>query len=135
MRSVSIPFRGFRCLQRNFSGKSKRPVSIVSIPFRGFRCLQLAQGIRQPQSVLTFQSLSGVLGVCNKPLAYRLGRSLHVSIPFRGFRCLQPTDGFAEQWARTKVSIPFRGFRCLQLRFRRPYQFVSTGGFNPFQGF
>ncbi len=37
----------------------------VSIPFRGFRCLQRIKDYNIIAILLLFQSLSGVLGVCN----------------------------------------------------------------------
>ncbi len=62
------------------------------------------------RSITRFQSLSGVLGVCN--LAEAVGAKEKISI----------------------VSIPFRGFRCLQLQHSIcvPRNICS---FNPFQGF
>jgi len=41
-------------------------VSKVSIPFRGFRCLQPTLGIFYDLPSFLFQSLSGVLDVCNR---------------------------------------------------------------------
>ncbi len=41
---------------------------LVSIPFRGFRCLQPDRDDEKEAAVPGFQSLSGVLGVCNNRL-------------------------------------------------------------------
>jgi len=43
---------------------------VVSIPFRGFRCLQLMSHLSISQEIYTFQSLSGVLDVCNYNLDF-----------------------------------------------------------------
>jgi len=107
---------------------------LVSIPFRGFRCLQRwGQEFLKLRSVL-FQSLSGVLDVCNERPPQRAGMKLYVSIPFRGFRCLQRTSystiprslwvfqslsgvldvcniGERIGWSEGKISFnPFQGF-------------------------
>ncbi len=63
---VSIPFRGFRCLQRNSCFILLDNAIDVSIPFRGFRCLQRFMHNGKRSNGRAFQSLSGVLGVCNK---------------------------------------------------------------------
>ncbi len=112
---VSIPFRGFRCLQPADPTKMFFLLD-VSIPFRGFRCLQPSYPQYTQQSKWLFQSLSGVLGVCNFASFIISFNILYVSIPFRGFRCLQHS-GFSSSSVLSLfwVSIPFRGFRCLQL--------------------
>jgi len=83
---------------------------------------------------ISFQSLSGVLDVCNidNALARRLTED--VSIPFRGFRCLQHLHNVVFEQSDLTVSIPFRGFRCLQLNTPR----IKKKGNNvsiPFRGF
>ena len=62
--AVSVPFRGFRGLQgRGFNQLDA--AFHVSVPFRGFRGLQgLPKGRAANTVVVTFQSPSGVLGVC-----------------------------------------------------------------------
>ena len=64
---------------------------LVSVPFRGFRGLQ--DGLTTAQAVQfasTFQSPSGVLGVCREH-DRGIPRTVadRVSVPFRGFRGLQ----------------------------------------------
>ncbi len=58
---------------------------MVSIPFRGFRCLQLNPPLYVQYAVLGFQSLSGVLGVCNSETTLSLMDKFIRFNPFQGF--------------------------------------------------
>jgi len=57
----------------------------VSIPFRGFRCLQLVQDDFVPFVAMLFQSLSGVLDVCNTGTRLKVGSLIFCFNPFQGF--------------------------------------------------
>ncbi len=137
--TVSIPFRGFRCLQLAFQRLCYCFRYRVSIPFRGFRCLQLWVELRSEHRAVLFQSLSGVLGVCNQSIACVSADAC------LGFQSLSGVLGVCNEWTQERqrtrcilfqslsgvlgvcnqeytnhyrwyfeVSIPFRGFRCLQ---------------------
>jgi len=56
-----------------------------------------------------FQSLSGVLDVCNGVQLLSALRTGSVSIPFRGFRCLQPDMQYAAGLPVISFN-PFQGF-------------------------
>jgi len=130
---VSIPFRGFRCLQL-VPGVTTIVGLLVSIPFRGFRCLQPNESASSHKSASKFQSLSGVLDVCNA--------NLH-NVTFEQSDLFQSLSGVLDVCNHYKtpplllrcgVSIPFRGFRCLQLEKCYSSQ-ERKKCFNPFQGF
>jgi len=60
-------------------------VPAVSIPFRGFRCLQRYLLVSKKQPQVGFQSLSGVLDVCNHGSAPGAGGGCTSFNPFQGF--------------------------------------------------
>ncbi len=117
---VSIPFRGFRCLQPSNIARLVPMRIRVSIPFRGFRCLQLNLSIISITVILMFQSLSGVLDVCNVSLLMffciilTMFQSLSGVLDVCNHTLMLPLKIIC-----CRVSIPFRGFRCLQLKYSR----------------
>ena len=88
--NVSVPFRGFRGLQGVLGGYD------VDVWAETFQSPSGVLGVCREQkksaigvSAMLFQSPSGVLGVCgveNKPY---MDGPLGVSVPFRGFRGLR----------------------------------------------
>jgi len=86
----------------------------VSIPFRGFRCLQLCSIIESRPPCRMFQSLSGVLDVCNPLSTCRAVRTISLFQSLSGVLDVCNVIKFVSFRSAFIVSIPFRGFRCLQ---------------------
>ena len=91
---------------------ARTPERVVSVPFRGFRGLQAVLAVLQGEFAhQTFQSPSGVLGVCRtRQRARRCGGYRAVSVPFRGFRGLQAHDGLTVEQAEAWGFSPLPGF-------------------------
>ena len=108
----------------------------VSVPFRGFRGLQGSAETLDEWLSVTFQSPSGVLGVCRVRSIAADENRCRVSVPFRGFRGLQElTLPVALVRTMTRVSVPFRGFRGLQVEERKRIVGEASDGFSPLPGF
>ena len=92
--AVSVPFRGFRGLQELIADLKWLLDARVSVPFRGFRGLQVGNDILPlSNDHVSFQSPSGVLGVCRLLSSYCDSDGvIIVSVPFRGFRGLQADE-------------------------------------------
>ena len=82
-----------------------------------------------------FQSLSGVLDVCNYEDLKALG---DIKKMFQSLSGVLDVCNFMRVASQNRlsvhVSIPFRGFRCLQ-RSCQPATHEKISSFNPFQGF
>ena len=63
----------------------------------------------------SFQSPSGVLGVCRTRKRGKVQANEGVSVPFRGFRDLQGNQPSGNASTECQVSVPFRGFRGLRV--------------------
>ena len=88
----------------------------------------------EPKIVNTFQSPSGVLGVCRRHVEIAINTHLKFQSP-SGVLGVCRAHGRHWQNMSFKVSVPFRGFRGLQEARKGLFRRVTTRCFSPLPGF